>query len=223
MTARSAIRCGIAAAALFALGTPLRAHAGATTVTAHKVVLPIKGVSQDNNSSDNDIRHTESVSAQELFGICTGASPTKNQGIYLFLDCANLNNNTIAAVQTSSASTAATLIHTIGTVEFQTPVVVTSTNHGTTLTSQKMPAVVHISGCTTVGSSVVTDITGIATVNFTKLGALICPNTVKITGTGSGTADLSGTGGFSGSFLVDQGTVINGNARSGAIAGFPAP
>lgn len=188
----------LAFALVFAL--PMAASA---QVTAHKLKISIKGLEQTVNDA-NDLKPDPfGANVKDLFEVCTGSPAAKDEGIYLFIDCQDLNNNMIAAVDSDPLE----LIENIGSVGFDLGDAVVKTKNQV-LKSMSVPAGIEIDcGEAELSAFAIIDI------NFKALETEVCPNNAqgKMIGVGSAEED----------FIVDQGSGINAGTRSGSIAGFP--
>jgi hypothetical protein len=188
----------LAFALVFAL--PMVASA---QVTAHKLKISIKGLGQTTNDA-NDLKPDPfGANVKDLFEVCTGNPAAKDEGIYLFIDCANLNNNQIAAIDTDPLA----LIEDLGSINFALGDAVQKTKNQD-LKSVSVPADINIDcGQAELSAFAIID------VNFKDLEGEACPNNAKGKMIGTGSADED--------FILDQGSSINANTRSGSIAGFP--
>jgi hypothetical protein len=193
------------------LAMPLMAAAGGGgPITAHQLSIKIKAVSQDPNASKgNDRPASRSASQKDVFESCVGSAPTKTQGVYLFLDCSNPTNNTIAAIDTDPLFDTAVVV---GSLEIDTAHGVVTMKNGI-MTKVVVPVIVHMS-CNTDTTHV--QAPGIMTMKFTALGnSDACPSSGSIAILGSGTDPGPGD------FIVNNGSSISIKTRSGAISTFP--
>jgi hypothetical protein len=191
----------LAFALVFAL--PMVASA---QVTVHKLKISLKGVGQTLNDA-NDLKPDNfNGNVKELFELCTGAPPASDEGVYLFLDCADLSVNQIAAVDTNPLA----LIENLGSVNFDFGNEVLKTKNQV-LKSMSVPAEINID-CGEVELSAF----AILDINFKDLEGEACPNNAQGKMIGTGTV-------LDEDFIVDQGSSINAGTRSGSIGAFPAP
>jgi len=81
-------RIPVAVLLAIALGGPSWSFAG-TTITAHQMSsVTLKTVTQITTSKSDTKPSTNSVNAKELFNLCVGAKPAKNEALFIFFDCA---------------------------------------------------------------------------------------------------------------------------------------
>jgi hypothetical protein len=188
----------------FALVFALPLVASAQT-TVHKVKLSIKGLGQMTNDA-NDLKPDPfGANVKDLFEICTGAPAASDEGVYLFINCEDLNDNVIAAIDTNPLA----LIETLGSVSLDLGDAVLKTKNQD-LKSVSVPAEISIDcGEAELSAFAILD------VNFKDLEGEACPNTAQGKMIGTGEADEP--------FIVDQGSSINAGTRSGSINVFPAP
>ena len=200
---------GVALASL-TLGIPLPALAGTGPVTAHQLSIKIKAVSQDPSAiKGNERPATVSANQKDVFETCVGSPPTKTQGVYLFIDCADPTNNVIAAIDTDPLFDTKVAI---GTLEIDTTHGVTTSKIGI-MTKVIAPVVVHLS-CNTDTTHV--DAPGILTMKFSALGSAdSCPLSGSISILGAGVDPGPGN------FIVNSGSSISIKTRSGSISAFP--
>ena len=210
MTSNSVTRLASVASAFFALAIPLRSQAGGAIVTAHQLAITFKTVSQAQSSAGDDKPGKFTASTNDIFESCVGTPPTKTQGIYLFIDCADPNNNTIAAIDTQPMLTTLALL---GSITFDLNSGVQTTKQ-LAITASTVPAQIALS-CN--GALTTADVFGIVNVKFAALASTICPDslTVKIIGTGSNPVP--------GDFIIDNGSSFNAKKRAAGISTFPPP
>jgi hypothetical protein len=180
-------------------------------VTGHKMTISLKTLSQMTNSSMDLKFDRVNVNTNDLFEACVGDPPTKTQGIYLFIDCSNLDNNVIAAVETQPLLELAE----VGHIDFDDNAnlnVKSTSNHGTTLKSASIPAEIELD-C---GLTAQATLHGIVDINYKALGQDICPNSAAVKAVGTGSSTLAG-----GDFIVDDGTSFSVKTRAGGIVTFP--
>jgi len=191
------------------LASPLSALAGITgPVTGHPLSIRLKIVHQTTNSSDDQKPEGQSRNEKDLFEACVGTPPTKTQGVFLFLDCADLSTNVIAAIDTTDPNTALTQV---GTLEFDMDHEVTTTKTGV-VTQQALPVQITLS-CPL--SSIDATAFGIMTLKFSELDMVdSCPvsGSVKIIGFGDDPDPL----------VLNNGSSISIGKRSDLIQNFPA-
>jgi len=201
-------RVGIAVASLM-VAVPLSALAGGGPITAHQLTIKIKALSQTTNGKGDDVGDSTGANQKDVFQTCVGTSPTKTQGMYLFLDCSNLNNNVIAAIDTNPLFD--TAVGT-GDVSFDMAHMVTTQKKGV-LVKAVVPVDITLS-CN--GDATHVDATGIMTINYTALGSSpACPSSASVSVTGTGVNPQPGD------FILNSGSSIKAATRSGAIAAFP--
>lgn len=180
---------------------PLTASA---QVTAHKVNLSLKGLAQTTTNNDDMKPESFSAKSSDVFEVCTGERPEKDEGVYLFFDCQDLNNNMIAAIDTDPLS----LIQDLGSVDLDLDNAVLKTQNGV-LKSASVPAEIEIECEEAVFSTF-----AILDVNYKDLEDEACPNNAK--------AKIIGIGDVEGeSFIVDDGSSLDAANRSAAIGAFP--
>jgi hypothetical protein len=190
----------------FALLFALPWAASAQVVTAHEVKISIKGLAQTTNDA-NDLKPDPfSGKTKDLFEICTGGPAAKDEGIFVFFNCEDPNDNLIAIVDTDPLQ----VIELIGSIDLDLGDQVQKTKNQE-LKSVSVPAEIGID-CGEVELGVFT----ILDINFKDLEGDACPNSAqgKIIGTGSDNVEES-------NFIVDQGSSINLKPRSGSINAFP--
>ncbi|HTO06729.1 MAG TPA: hypothetical protein VMR86_06695 [Myxococcota bacterium] len=175
--------------------------------------MTLKLASQgESNSGDGRMDRT-SLDVKDVFEVCTGARPTKTQGIFLFMNCGELTNNTIAAIDTQPFGELAP----VGGLSLNGPLISVTKNGDTK--SVTMPATLQIS-CDAGMGGLALIAPGVLTLKYSALGGTTCPEsaTLKVTGSGG-----SSSVGLPGSFIVDDGTAVKAKNRDGAIASFPVP
>jgi len=120
-------------AAALVLATPLPALAGGAE-TAHPLSLTLKLAGQTTDKAGDDVVGKLTVKSIDVFEGCTGIStPTKTEGLYLFINCADPNSNEIDAVDTSGTPTSPpTLLASVGSVDIGAPVIDTQKAGSTT-------------------------------------------------------------------------------------------
>ena len=192
------------------LAIPLTAAAGGGPITAHQLSIKLKTVRQDPNATKGNERPDGgSASQKDVFESCVGSSPTKTQGVYLFLDCSNPTNNLIAAIDTDPLFDTAV---PIGSLDIDTGNGVVTTKNGI-MTKVVVPVVVNVS-CNTDTTHL--EAPGIMTLKFSALGASdACPSSGSISILGTGTDPGPGD------FIVNNGSSISIKTRSGSISSFP--
>ncbi|HTO52135.1 MAG TPA: hypothetical protein VMR50_02025 [Myxococcota bacterium] len=203
---RFVISAAIAAAAVV---LPLHARAGGPPTTVHLLSINLKTVSQTTNSHGDDVADKVTAKQNDVFKQCVGASPAKDEGIYLFLDCADLNTNTIAAIDTDPLFDTAVII---GGVDFDLGHMVQKQKSGVTQ-SATVPVEIHLS-CD--GATTTADVSGIMSLTYSPLGGSpACPLSGKVQITGVGHNPTPGN------FIVDSGSSVSVGKRSGSIVTFP--
>jgi hypothetical protein len=215
MISKLGIRIGIAAALCALGGMPVVANAGTTggPITAHLLSMTVKSVNQTTNSASQQKFDRTTGNVKDVFQACVESSPTKTQGVYLFLDCSDLNHNTIAAIDTNPLF--ATNVP-VGEINFDLDNIVVSTTGGI-VKSSTVPVTVEIS-CN--AGALVTEVSGIMDLQYTALGANpSCPSSGSVKITGSGTSNLTGL--IPPTFIIDNGSSITVKKRSGSIVVFP--
>ena len=199
---------GLAAIAALALAAPLQAQAGGAT-TAHKLSISLHAVAQTTNGHGDNVPDKTTADANDVFKACVGTKPAKDEGVYLFLNCTDLTDNVIAAIDTNPLFDTAVQV---GSVDFDLGHMVTTTSNGVRK-SATVPVTISIS-CD--GATTTATLNGIMTMNFSALGAAdSCPLNAKVNVTGTGHDPGPGD------FIVNQGSAISAANRSGAIASFP--
>jgi hypothetical protein len=207
MTFKLGIRVAVSAAACVGIAMPLLAHA-VGPVTGHLLSMSIRGVSQTTNSKDEDRPRNTSVNAKDVFAGCTSRSPTKSEGVYLFLDCSDLTNNMIAAIDTNRPLDTARFV---GTVGFDLTHAVDSSRKGV-LQSKVVPVTVEVA-C---DGGAFLEASGIMTIKYSALGSSpACPLSASVKITGIGYHEPPGD------FIANTGSSITAKKRSGAITAFP--
>ena len=207
---RSFFRFGLAFG-LVSLGSPLVASAGGALFTAHPLTLTVKGVAQTVNSSKDQKEDKLTVNVKDLFAECRGAQPTKDQAVFLFLNCADLTDNTIRAISTNPIAS----LEEIGSIDFDLANAVNTTKNGV-LKSKTVPVSIEL---TCNGGDTDVTVSGIMNLKFSALNAVdACPDSgsVKITGVGQ-------TASAGGPFLVNDGSSITVKKRSTSIFTVPPP
>lgn len=182
-------------------------------VTAHKMTISLKTLSEMTTNSGDDRFDRVNANTNQLFEACVGHPPTRTQGIYLFIDCSDPDNNQIAAVETQPL----TLLSSVGSIDFDNNpnlFVRSTSNHGTVLKSASVPAEITLD-C---GAPAMASLRGIVDVNYKLLGQDYCPNSAAVKAVGSGSSSLAG-----GDFIVDDGTSLQAKPRVGGITTFPPP
>jgi len=202
MTSRLAIAFACAWTSALAWAIPLELQAQ-TVVSAHELTSSLKIVSQSQSGGVQK----GSFNQKDLFKLCSGNAPTKTQGVFLFLDCADVSTGPVlAAIETSPL----TGLATVGTVTLDGAHAVT-TSKGGDLKTEAIPALIHVD-C----NGVVADLNGILNLKFSPLsgGTGTCANTgtLKVTGSGS-----SSDPNVPAAFIVNDGSSIKANKRNGAI------
>jgi hypothetical protein len=210
MTSSLAIR--FASAALLVAALPLRAHAGGAIVTAHELTMTIKVTSQGQTNSGEDRFDSSTLKVNDVFELCTGSKPTKTQGVFLFMNCSNLNNNEIDAIGTQPL----TGIASVGAINFDLAHLVDATKNGDRK-SASVPVTLEID-CG--GGALVAAVSGIMDIKYSALGQTVCPESAQVKITGSATSNNLGE---PPSFIVDDGSSVKAKNRSGSIATFPPP
>ncbi|HTO06730.1 MAG TPA: hypothetical protein VMR86_06700 [Myxococcota bacterium] len=201
----------LSAAALLVAASPLHAHAGSTVVTAHSLSMTFKITSQGETNGGEDRVDRSTRKDKDLFDLCTGSSPTKNQGIFLFLNCTDPNMNEIDAISTQPL----TGLANIGEITFGDPMV-DSTKNGD-LKTASFPVTIDLS-CNT--GALVATLHGIMDIKYSALsgGGQVCPESATVKITGSATSNNLG---LPASFILDDGSLIKAKNRDGAIATLP--
>jgi hypothetical protein len=201
------------AVGLFALGRPLVATAGGAPVTAHLLSMTVKSVSQTTSSKGEDVFDKASGNVKNVFEACVGSPPSKTEGVYLFLDCGNLNNNVIAAIDTNPLFDTAV---SVGQINFDLANLVVSTKGGV-VTSSTVPVQIAI---TCNGGALDVGVFGIMDLKYSALGTSpSCPSSGSVKIVGEGTSNLTGL--IPPTFIVGNGSSITAKKRSGAIVSFP--
>jgi hypothetical protein len=213
MISNLGIRWGIAAATSLALAVPFSALAGPTTVTAHLLTMSVKSLSQTTNKKDDDVFDRSSANVKDVFTVCVGNSPAKDEAIYLFLDCADLNHNVIAAIDTNPLFGTAVAL---GQVNFDTVDMVVSEKNGVLKSATTLVQI----GLSCNAGALDVGLLGIVTLSYSALGANpACPSSGSVKIFGTGTSNLTGI--IPPNFIVDDGSSISIKKRSGAISTFP--
>lgn len=191
----------VAFAVVFAL--PLAANA---QVTAHKVKLTLKTVSQIVNNKGQDKPDKFTANWKDVFQACVETSPAKDEGIYLFLNCDALNENVIAIMDTDPVQ----LIDEIGSVSFDLTRLIQNTKNGL-VQSASVPATIQLS-C----GGAEAEVFGIMDISFKDLDGQQCPNSASVKVTGLLSEPDTG--------VVDNGSSITAGKRTAAFGGqFPMP
>jgi hypothetical protein len=173
--------------------------------------MTVKGLSQTTNNSGDDKFDRTTGHVDDVFALCTETSATKTQGVYLFLNCTDLNDNLIAAVETDPLGG----IAIVGELDFDMAHRVDSETKGD-LKSSSIPVTVSIN-CN--GGALVVEGHGVMDIKWSALSAGgICPlsGSLKLTGAGTGNSGQTPP-----SFIVDDGSSISIKNRSGSISSFP--
>ncbi len=180
-------------------------------VTGHKMSISLKTASQMTNNSGDLKLDRVTVNTNDLFEACVGDPATKTQGIYLFINRNDLDDNRIVAVETQPL----TELAEVGSIDFDDDAdlfVKSTSNHGATLKSASIPAEIEID-C---GPTALAQLHGIVDLNYKALGQEMCPNTASVKAVGKGSSTLAG-----GDFIVDDGTSLSAKSRAGGITTFP--
>jgi len=205
-------------AAALALATPLPALAGGAE-TAHPLSLTLKLAGQTTDKAGDDVVGKLTVKSIDVFEGCTGIStPTKTEGLYLFINCADPNSNEIDAVDTSGTPTSPpTLLASVGSVDIGAPVI--DTQKAGSTTAVIAPVKVNIS-CN--GGDTTATLFGILNLKFSPLmvgGSCPFSGSMKIVGFGQDpnvqTPDNE--------FLVNDGSSLSIGKRSSTITTLPVP
>ena len=210
MTSRLAIGFACLSAALSLVTAPLRAHAGGALITGHELQITLKGAAQGESNSGEGTADKGTLKDKDIFELCTGESPTKDQGVFLFLDCGNLNNNEIDAIGTNPL----TGLAEVGSISFDVDHPVETTKNGNTK-SIKIPVTIEL----TCGAGTLdVELNGIMNIKYSDLAKTTCPDSasVKVTGVGDSNSKT-----LPPAFLLDDGSSVKAKKRDGAIAGFP--
>ncbi len=173
--------------------------AASAQVTAHQVTIKLAGIGQMTNNED--LKPDKfSANWKDVFEACTGLPPERDQAIFLFIDCANLNSNMIAAMDTDPVA----LIANIGSVNLNLGDLVRNEKNGV-LQSAFVPASVEIdcAGAAIEGF-------GILDVKFKDLEGEQCPNSASV--------KLVGTGEAEEAFIVGNGSTLNAKKRTAAFS-----
>jgi hypothetical protein len=196
----------IFAIGLVSLCVPFLAHAGAEVITAHELTITIKSLSQTTDSHDNDKPDKTSVDRKDLFELCVGRRPQSDEGVFLFINCTNLNQNQIMAIDKNPL----TGLQEIGSMDFDLDHAVVTTKNGV-LKSATIPVEVTLE-C---GDTAV-DAFGAIDIKYSDLGALdACVESAKVKVTGTGVTPGPGN------FIVDDGSSITVKKRDGGITTVP--
>ncbi|HXX48478.1 MAG TPA: hypothetical protein VEN47_09635 [Myxococcota bacterium] len=205
-------------AAALVLATPLPALAGGAE-TAHPLSLTLKLAGQTTDKAGDDVVGKLTVKSIDVFEGCTGIStPTKTEGLYLFINCADPNSNEIDAVDTSGTPTSPpTLLASVGSVDIGAPVI--DTQKAGSTTAVIAPVKVNIS-CN--GGDTTATLFGILNLKFSPLmvgGSCPFSGGMKIVGFGQDpnvqTPDNE--------FLVNDGSSLSIGKRSSTITTLPVP
>ena len=205
-------------AAALVLATPLPALAGGAE-TAHPLSLTLKLAGQTTDKAGDDVVGKLTVKSIDVFEGCTGIStPTKTEGLYLFINCADPNSNEIDAVDTSGTPTSPpTLLASVGSVDIGAPVI--DTQKAGSTTAVIAPVKVNIS-CN--GGDTTATLFGILNLKFSPLmvgGSCPFSGSMKIVGFGQDpnvqTPDNE--------FLVNDGSSLSIGKRSSTITTLPVP
>lgn len=203
------IRTLVISVVSLALATPLVASAGTGPITAHPLSIKLKTVTQMSITKGNDRPDNGTANQKDVFESCVASSPTKTQGVYLFMNCADPTINMIAAIDTDPLFDTAVFVGTV----------LIDTNHGVgtvkngVLTKVIVPVEVQLN-CN--GGLTQVDAHGILNMKFSALDTSdACPQSGSITFTGTGTDPGPGD------FIVNEGSSITIKNRSGAISSFP--
>jgi hypothetical protein len=204
-------RFGVLALVGLVLASPLQARAGGVVTTAHQLSISLHTLSQTTNSKGDDIGDKVNASQKDVFTQCVGTAPAKDEGIYLFMNCADLTDNTIAAIDTNPLFDTKVIV---GSVDFQMANMVRKEKGGV-LQSATVPVEIQLN-CT--GGTTTADVFGIMSLTFSTLGANpACPLSGKVDVIGSGHSPSPGN------FIVNNGSAISVGKRSGAVTTFPPP
>ena len=205
-------RFGVGVALIgLALSLPLQARAGGVVTTAHQLTVSLHTLSQATNNSGDDVADKVNANQKDVFTQCVGSSPAKDEGIYLFLNCADLTDNTIAAIDTNPLFDTAVIV---GSVDFDLAHMVRKEKNGV-LQSATVPVQVHLN-CA--GGTTTADVSGIMSMTFSPLGGNpACPLSAKVSVVGTGHNPAPGD------FIINNGSSISVGKRSGAVTTFPPP
>jgi hypothetical protein len=188
-------------ALVFAL--PLAASA---QITAHPVKLTLKTVSQTTNNNDDLKPDKFGANWKDVFQACVGTAPAKDEGLFLFIDCQDVNNNMLAAMDTNPVN----LLADIGGVSLDLGHAVYNEKNGL-IQSVSVPAAITID-CE--GASA--EVTGIMDIKYKDLDGTQCPN--------SASAKVTGATDDPETSIVDNGSSVTAEKRTLAVGtGFPAP
>lgn len=194
------------AIALVLFTVPRLAHTGAPIVTAHPLAISLKIVDQVFTNGDYKPAK-DSANAKDLFEECVGAAPARNEAIYLFISCPDIDNNMIAAINADTGAG----IESVGSVTFRAPVIETTKNGVRTAAS--LPVDIELT-CNIDTTTII--LTGIMDMKFASVGGFACPYSASVKIIGSGD-----TPSISGKFLIGNGSSITVKKKSPTITAFP--
>jgi hypothetical protein len=190
------------AAALAVFTLSFTARAGAPLIyTAHELSFSLKVVSQDEASNGDDKPHKESANAKDVFEICMGRSPAKDEAIFMFTICQQPENGAqIIAIDKDPLEG----LQSLGTIEFFASDAILTEKNGV-LKTVLVPVEVHFS-CNS--DTVQFEAAGIMELKLSPVGtedACAESGKIQLTGLGSG-------------FLVNDGSSISIKKRSASIS-----
>ncbi|HTO52133.1 MAG TPA: hypothetical protein VMR50_02015 [Myxococcota bacterium] len=148
----------------------------------HSVSINMKAVAQATNTGGDRTAAKSTVNDASIFEACVGQAPTKTQTLDLdFLDCTDLSNNLVNAVDGPNFDI---VLGGIGAFMFEMDRATFKSSGGDTVQkSAQIPVLVSIE-CVAPDASIT--LSGIANITFKPFGGTFCPETVKVKLTGFG-------------------------------------
>ncbi len=203
-------RNALVAAARAAFALSLTGHAGppAVVYTAHELSLTLKPVSQGEASNGDDKADKTTINAKDVLETCLERTPAKDEAIFLFIPCEDLNANEIIAIDKLPVVDG---LESLGHVALDLDNAMRTEKNGV-LKSALVPAEVTLS-CNSDEEHLTAS--GIMEIKFSAVGegGPICPESAKLKLTGTG---FSTTG--PGRFLVNDGSSLTAKKRSSTIS-----
>jgi hypothetical protein len=173
-------------------------------------------VSQTTVRSGDDRPDVFVATAKDVFKACVGASPTKTQGVYFFINCDpfSMAFNEIDSVDLSTQPP--TRLATVGSITFEDPLI--DSTKGMIRKTAKVPVSITIDCNNTHTTTAV--LHGIMSLKYSPLAPVnACVDSGKVSLVGSGSSNLPGV---PATFIVDNGSGITVKKRSPTITSFPS-
>lgn len=210
---------GSGMAALLALALPALASAQGA-ITAHKLSLSLKAVTQGYSSSMDARPDKFTAKERDLFDHCLGRPPARDEGVYLFFDCADFDSDQTSEARILAVDTAPYLgLVDLGVAQIDLEHAVATTK-SQDLTALLAPVRLSLEcvGPAPGFEELRLEVQGNLAIKFRELGSERCPYSAsaKVTGTGEVHPEPE-------DFIVTDGSKVSAGKRSSTISMLPLP